>query len=232
MPAVLQDLDTFTWVVTFVAAIGCGFILLDILSDRRAHRRISAGVRLRLLWIIAALSAFGAFDTINRDTTSEHRVISGSAQIMRRLSDGRHGGHRLLICVAPCASSPHLYVGPGVSNVIERNSSTQSLTIGYLFKSETVDPGIYAYEVVDVWNTGTGRSYYHFDTQPHPLRAGFLVGDTLLLLLTALFLSKSDQDSPPNESEVGASSHDDEVPATKSDLTSLDLSGSSNEGDA
>jgi hypothetical protein len=220
MSRLLQDLDVLTWVATIATLVICSIVAGMAMFGRGT---ISGGIEgiQKFLTVCGVALVFCAFNVIGRVSDAPHRLISGSVQITRRLPGLRHTYHRLLLCVSPCATSPRLYMHDEASDAFERGTRVPSLTLGYLVKSEEAERGLWVYEVVDIINTETGRSYYHRDTDHHPIRVAFLFGDALLALLTAALCAGLADSAPA--AETNAEIDPGGLRAMPSELTSIHL---------
>jgi len=220
MSPLLQDLDVLTWVATGATFLVCAIVAAMVIVEGRAPLSGIEG-RLKFLTMCGFALVFWAFVVIGRASDAPHRLLSGSVQITRRLPSIRHSGHRLLVCVSPCETSPRLLMHDEASDAFERGARVPNLTLGYLLKSEEAARGLWVYDVVDIVNTETGRSYYHRDTNHHPFRVAFLFGDALLVLLTGVLCARLAASSPA--AEENAEIDPEGSRAMPSGLTSIHL---------
>jgi hypothetical protein len=204
MIAILGDLDTRAWVMSGLALALCsGMLGMDFY-----YLRLKLPVRSRSAWILLGTFAFfcaGAiYETISNASDAQRKIETGPTSKVHEIYLGHNRSLYLAQVLDHSGTSRLLNFSSDAFAVLKERATDRAYLIGYLDDPnefyENGRQGFY-FTVVDIGDPETNASYYHFDTTHHPVRAAVYLGDTVILLLTALIVSRMADASPDTEDD-------------------------------
>lgn len=228
----LSDLDGLTWALSIAALTVSTLVIgVDIRDWRAKFPILSRGKRV-LLWSFAAGCAVVGADTIGNASDVQHLYVSGLPRLVRVRESGRSGDTWLVRAVnAGTTESVLLAVHDSEAIVAYREHRKDlPITFGYLNEPYYSRSGTAEFRVVDMADSKTGESFYHFDTRSHPYRVTVLFASALLLFLTELLNNRLSDALPDTEDDYENYRDARNSRAAPSDLTSLHLDASKENG--
>ncbi len=222
--SVLNDIDAFTWVLTFGAFAICGGVIAHDLIDLRQKRPIRSRTKKTWLWLLAGLSLCFLGDALINPSNAEHKSVIGPIVKVRQLI-GRGGDEGMLACISPCSGQSQTFIlDRQAEYIVDSYTPVTRFAVGYLADPTYLGSGKSGYKVVDLDVFISHKRVYHFDTQLHPYRTAVLLLDTLLFFFSGILCDRLADLSPDTDDVYENYRETYGVPERKSDLTSIDLS--------
>lgn len=201
---IFGDLDTRAWLMSGMSIMLCaGILALDFYNLRLKHpvRSRAASISLGTL---AFFCAGGIYETISNASDAPHKVETGPLSTIHQIYLGHNRYLYLARVLDNSDSSRLLNFSTEAVEVLKEHRRDHAYRVGYLDDPqefyERGRQGFY-FKVVDLGDVQTSDFYYHFDTTHHSVRAAVYLGDTILLLLTALIVSRMADASPDTEND-------------------------------